>query len=407
MLLVVLGQSSPRLSFKSQEDSNCKSNHLLQFFPRGNPCENFPLKKNKEERSEINMNRDNSLKETSKFSEQSQLPVINGKASDRSGIFPLYKGLSALIKKSVQDGLMQGVAICNGAPKLSHLFFADDSLIFCKATLAECDSLQHVLKVYEEVSGQQSNRAKTSLFFSSNTKNDVKQEIKIRFGAQIIKQHEKYLGLPSLGVSLLLFGEVSIRLRGLWKEEFDGVWVMVSVLGYGIINEFLILLHIKLILLEIHVHESLWSAYKIALEIQEANVSGSVSNGGSLRAFWKKLWKFQVLNKADSNCISSHLLQFFPNGNPCENFPLKKNKEERSVINMNRDSSLKATSKFSEQSQLPVINGYRPIIAAIKDNMDSNAFAPMDGGTASELPDTNSWKQPFDAQRYFSHSESD
>ena len=35
---------------------------------------------------------------------------------------------------------------------------------------------------------------------------------------------------------------------------------------------------------------------------------------------------------------------------------LEKNKEERSKINMNRDSSLKATSKFSEQSQLPVIN---------------------------------------------------
>ena len=93
---------------------------------------------------------------------------------------------------------MQGVAICNGAPNLSPLLFEDDSLIFCKATLAECDSLQHVLKVYEEASGQQLNRAKTSLFFSSNTENDVKEEIKIRFGAQIIKQHEKYIGLPSL-----------------------------------------------------------------------------------------------------------------------------------------------------------------------------------------------------------------
>ena len=36
---------------------------------------------------------------------------------------------------------------------------------------------------------------------------------------------------------------------------------------------------------------------------------------------------------------------------------LEKNKEERSEIDMNKDSSLKATSKFSEQSQLPVING--------------------------------------------------
>ena len=31
----------------------------------------------------------------------------------------------------------------------------------------------------------------------------------------------------------------------------------------------------------------------------------------------------------------------------------------------------------------------------------------MNGGIAYELPNTNSWKQPFDAQRYFSHSESD
>ncbi|GMY33731.1 CISIN_1g026553mg [Fagus crenata] len=39
--------------------------------------------------------------------------------------------------------------------------------------------------------------------------------------------------------------------------------------------------------------------------------------------------------------------------------------------------------------------------------MRDKAFAPMNGGAASELHDTNSWKQPFDAQRYFSHSESD
>ena len=44
-------------------------------------------------------------------------------------------------------------------------FFADDSLIFCKATLKECDELQRLLAVYEKVSGQQLNRAKTFFFF--------------------------------------------------------------------------------------------------------------------------------------------------------------------------------------------------------------------------------------------------
>ena len=79
------------------------------------------------------------------------------------------EGLSALIKMFVQRGFMEGVAICHGGPSISHLFFADDSLIFCKTSLEECDALQHVLKVYEESSGQQLNWAKTFiyLFFQS------------------------------------------------------------------------------------------------------------------------------------------------------------------------------------------------------------------------------------------------
>ena len=83
-------------------------------------------------------------------------------------------------------------------PCLSHLFFIDDSLIFCKATIEECDVLQRILSTYEKASGQQLNRSKTSLFFSFNTAKEIQDEIRIRFGAQVIRQHEKYLGLPSL-----------------------------------------------------------------------------------------------------------------------------------------------------------------------------------------------------------------
>ena len=42
------------------------------------------------------------------------------------------------------------------------------------------------------------NLEKTSLFFSHNTPQATQDEIKNRFGAEIIKEHEKYLGLPSL-----------------------------------------------------------------------------------------------------------------------------------------------------------------------------------------------------------------
>ena len=134
------------------------------------------------------------------------------------------EGLSALIRKSVEFGLLSGVAACPRGPKISHLFFADDSLIFCKATVEECTTLEEILEIYECSSGQQLNREKTSLFFSRNTPHEIKEAIKSRFGANIIRQYETYLGLPSLvgknrcNTFRALKEKLSNKLSG-WKEK--------------------------------------------------------------------------------------------------------------------------------------------------------------------------------------------
>ena len=88
-------------------------------------------------------------------------------------------------------------ASANG-PKITHLFFADDSLVFGRATVNEAKEIQRLLKVYEASSGQQLNCHKTSLYFSLNSNNGTKESVKTMFGAQVIKPHEAYLGLPSL-----------------------------------------------------------------------------------------------------------------------------------------------------------------------------------------------------------------
>ena len=97
------------------------------------------------------------------------------------------EGLSALIKKASVDGLLEGISMSRGGPCLSHLFFVDDSLIFCKATIEECEVLQRVMSKNEKASGQQLNRTKTSLFFSPNTAKEIQDEIGIQFGAQVIR----------------------------------------------------------------------------------------------------------------------------------------------------------------------------------------------------------------------------
>ena len=74
------------------------------------------------------------------------------------------EGLSTLTKKSVSIGEMDGIAMCRRGPQVSHLFFADNSIIFYKATREKCEALQRVLKVYEQALGQQLNRAKNKIW---------------------------------------------------------------------------------------------------------------------------------------------------------------------------------------------------------------------------------------------------
>ena len=81
------------------------------------------------------------------------------------------------------DKTIHGVSVCRGGPKVSHLLFVDDSLIFCEAFRHECDRLGTLLDLYESASGQMVNRQKTSLFFSKNTLPTIWIEIQQFWGA--------------------------------------------------------------------------------------------------------------------------------------------------------------------------------------------------------------------------------
>ena len=64
----------------------------------------------------------------------------------------------------MEEGLLKGVAACPRGPAISHLFFVDNSLIFCQAMREDCTSLENILETYEHTFGQQLNRDKTSFF---------------------------------------------------------------------------------------------------------------------------------------------------------------------------------------------------------------------------------------------------
>lgn len=57
-------------------------------------------------------------------------------------LFLLYaKGLLAVLQRAFERGSISSISVSRHAPRITYLFFADDSLIFCQATLEECIEL--------------------------------------------------------------------------------------------------------------------------------------------------------------------------------------------------------------------------------------------------------------------------
>ena len=55
------------------------------------------------------------------------------------------EGLHRLIQTAANNGEIKGVSICRNGPRLTHLLFADDSLLFCRATRSECQKVLEIL----------------------------------------------------------------------------------------------------------------------------------------------------------------------------------------------------------------------------------------------------------------------
>ena len=114
---------------------------------------------------------------------------------------------------------------CRNGVNVSHLLFADNSLLFCPATPIECTCLLNILAAYEQASGQAINWQKMALFFNPNTKPGVREDIRAMFDAQVVTKFEKYLGLLMVGAKnkVSTFKDLQERIAKWvtgWKEKF-------------------------------------------------------------------------------------------------------------------------------------------------------------------------------------------
>jgi len=129
------------------------------------------------------------------------------------------EGLSCLLNSRVQSSNLSGIIVATSAPMVSHLLFADDSMLFFKANRESADEVKDVLHIYCRASGQRINMDKSSIHFAKGVSGSTRDEIMNTLEVHNEALSEKYLGMPT---------DVGTATNGAFKYLKDRVWKRVQ-----------------------------------------------------------------------------------------------------------------------------------------------------------------------------------
>uniref|UniRef100_A0A803QNQ9 Reverse transcriptase domain-containing protein n=1 Tax=Cannabis sativa TaxID=3483 RepID=A0A803QNQ9_CANSA len=106
------------------------------------------------------------------------------------------EGLSGTINARAHSNAFHGISISRSAPTISHLLFADDSLLFTKVTPSTAMEIKDILNLYNLATGQSVNFNKSSILFSPNTPSVDCRSFRDTLHLDDKPFIDKYLGVP-------------------------------------------------------------------------------------------------------------------------------------------------------------------------------------------------------------------
>lgn len=112
--------------------------------------------------------------------------------------YSLYGVFSRNLNKAEQEGLIHGFKVAKNCPPITHLFFADDCLIFIKARNKDARNLAAIIEQFSKYSGQAVNFDKSAIAFSVKVPPNVKIDLSNILQIKRMSLQEKYLGVPLL-----------------------------------------------------------------------------------------------------------------------------------------------------------------------------------------------------------------
>ena len=104
--------------------------------------------------------------------------------------------LGYLIEEKCSKGLWCPLKASHGNVKISHLFYADDLILFAKVTNVICKAIPEVLWTFCMESSQKISCAKSRIYFCLNVGAELKEKIRDKLGIFETNNFGKYLGFP-------------------------------------------------------------------------------------------------------------------------------------------------------------------------------------------------------------------
>lgn len=106
--------------------------------------------------------------------------------------------LASLILYVVNAHSWPGIRISRDGPTFSHLFFADDLILFAKATKRNYHTIKNTINNFCSLSRQKINFSKSRIFFSPHTSPNSINATERELGMRACNDFENYLGVPIL-----------------------------------------------------------------------------------------------------------------------------------------------------------------------------------------------------------------